>query len=459
MDITMYKEKYKIGKALRDKTPRSIHARWQPDAIRPSVESMVSQSEYDRLPELIPIRHFRMSRSPFVFYRATASLMARDLASTAYSGINVQACGDCHLMNFGGFATPERTIIIDVNDFDETNPGPWEWDLKRLATSFVLACREKSFSRLDTNEITMALIDAYCQKIRKYAGMNFLDLWYTKFSLEELQRNSRSERTKAHIAKAITRASAQTHDTIFYKITANTLNKIEISDQPPLVYHPYNIEESMNEIISFMYQYKNTLQPDRRMLLEQYKVVDLALKVVGVGSVGTRCFVMLLMNDNNEPLFLQVKEASVSVLEHFTGRSEFQHAGERVVHGQRIIQAASDIFLGWATGPKGRFYYLRQLRDKKLTPNIDGFDKHLLAEYARLCGNILARAHCKTGLGPLICGYIGKCGIFTDAISKFATAYADQTEKDYDEFMKAIRAGKLAVSEEPLKKHRKVVIH
>ena len=444
----MFKEKYNAGKALREKTARSSQAQFHIPSRRPSVVSMISQSNDDRLPELIPIRHFRMCKSPFVFYRATASLMARDLARTPTSGIRVQSCGDCHLMNFGGFATPERTLILDMNDFDETNTAPWEWDLKRLATSFLLAGREKGFSDSDALDVVTTMVSSYQKEMHKYSEMNFLDLWYSKLTFEEVLQDAKTKEGKELISKTMQKANAQSHDAVFYKITANNLGKISISDQTPLVYHPIDVTKNMDMINSFMDGYKSTMQLDRKILLDNYKVIDVALKVVGVGSVGTRCFVVLLMNDNNEPLFLQVKEARQSVLEPYSTKSQFQHQGERVVQGQRQLQAASDMFLGWATGLAGRHFYLRQLRDKKMSPQIELYDKKLLSGFGRLSGNILARAHCKTGQGPFIAGYIGHGDAFIEALCKFSVAYADQTEKDYKDFMKAIKNGILKASDD-----------
>ncbi|PWU02308.1 MAG: DUF2252 domain-containing protein [Bacteroidetes bacterium] len=444
----MFKEKYNQGKKLRNKTPRNSHAHWKVPKKRFSVESMIEKSNYDRLPDLIPIRHFRMTGSPFIFYRATASLMARDLSYTPSSGIKVQACGDCHLMNFGVFATPERALIADINDFDETNPGPWEWDLKRLATSFMLACREKNFSEKEGRNITMELVSSYQNKLSEYSQMNFLELWYTKFTLEDIRKMSSDKRVQDAVETMLEKASTQSHDRVLYKITQKSLSHHEISNQPPLVYHPIKVKESMEMINQFMGKYKNTLQPDRKKLLDQYRVIDVALKVVGVGSVGTRCYVVLLMNHNDEPIFVQVKEARQSVLEPYTEKSVYSHQGERVVQGQRIIQAASDIFLGWSMGPAGRHFYLRQLRDKKISFEVESYKKFGLTIYARLCGYILAHAHCKSAQGPLICGYIGKGEEFAEAIVNFAAGYADQTEKDYEDFMKAIKKGKLAIKEE-----------
>jgi len=444
----MFKEKYAIGKDLRNRTYRSEHATWTPPPNRPSVKQMIELSNYDRLPELVPVRHFRMSGSPFVFYRATASIMASDLSSTPSSGITIQTCGDCHLMNFGGFATPERHIVMDINDFDETLPGPWEWDVKRLAVSFALAGREKGFNKNNADEVVMELIAAYQNAMGEFSSMSLLDLWYLKFDIEEIVHESKNEDIKERLAKSLAKGRTQTHDKVFYKMTSDNMGKFSITDQPPLILHPFNVEESMEMLNVFFDQYKSTLQPDRKFLLDQYHITDVALKVVGVGSVGTRCFVALMLNDNNEPLFIQVKEARQSVLEPLTKPSVYQHHGERIVQGQRLMQSASDIFLGWTTGPQGRHYYLRQLRDKKISANVEGMTKAILIVYAQYCGRVLAKAHCKGNLGAIICGYIGKGDNFAKAVTTFANLYADQTEKDFEEFTKAIRSGELPVTKD-----------
>jgi len=444
----MFKEKYSAGKKLREKASRNSHSKWKVPPGRPPVANMIEESDHDRLPNLIPIRHFRMTKSPFVFYRATASLMAHDLSSTPSSGITVQACGDCHLMNFGIFATPERTMVADINDFDETNPGPWEWDVKRLATSFMLACREKKLSEKEGHNVTMEFVSSYQNKVKEYSEMNFLELWYTKFTMEDIRKLSPRKKLQEAVAKVLEKAEALSHEGVLHKITQSSIARREITEQPPLIYHPFDMKESKELIHHFMENYKSTLQPDRKLLVDQYKVIDVALKVVGVGSVGTRCYVVLMMNDNNERIFMQVKEARQSVLEPYTQKSIYSHHGERVVQGQRIIQAASDIFLGWSEGLQRRHFYLRQLRDKKISFDVDSFEKFGLTLYARLCGNILARAHCKSAQGPLICGYIGKGEVFADAICKFGAAYADQTEKDYHDFMKAVRDGRLPIEKE-----------
>jgi uncharacterized protein (DUF2252 family) len=442
----MFQKKYATGKELRGKTPRGEQANWKVPANRPSVKQMIDLSNYDRLPNLVPIRHFRMTASPFVFYRATASLMARDLSFTPASGINVQTCGDCHLMNFGGFATPERHVVMDINDFDETLPGPWEWDVKRLAVSFVLAARDKKYSRNNADDLVMELITAYQNALNEFSNMNLLDLWYLKFDLEKIMSEQKNEDLKERLEKNLVKGNKQTHDKVFYKMTSDNMGQFTINDQPPLILHPFDLEESKEMINTFFEQYKNTLQPDRRLLFEQYHVTDVALKVVGVGSVGTRCYIALILNDDNQPLFIQVKEARQSVLEPYTKPSLYKHNGERIVQGQRLMQSASDIFLGWTTGPQGRQYYLRQLRDKKISPDIGTLNKEFLVIYAQYCARVLAKAHCKTNQGAIICGYIGKGDRFAEAITSFAELYADQTEKDFEEFRKAVQKGELPVA-------------
>jgi uncharacterized protein (DUF2252 family) len=439
---------YEHGKSIRKKIAREDQSVFKLAAKRPSVLSMIEASNYDRLPKLIPIRHARMSQSPFAFYRATAGIMAYDLSKLPYSNISVQAIGDCHLMNFGGFATPERSLVFDANDFDETHPATWEWDVKRLATSFVLAGRNNKLRESDAKELAYTLAFSYRKHMQEFSEINLLDLWYMKFDLQQIRDNSKSVEMKQMINDAITKSSKNTNQKIFYKITQNVLGNFEITNQPPLVYHPYDLKKHKNLMMIFLEKYVETLQNDRRYLLGHYKLVDIALKVVGVGSVGTRCYVVLMMNEKQEPLFLQVKEARQSVLEPYTQKSVYEHHGQRVVEGQRLTQAASDIFLGWSTGPQNRHFYLRQLRDRKIAPDVDNFDKAILTGYATLCGRVLARAHAKTGNGALISGYAGKSSVLEEAVSKFAVAYADQTEKDYERFLRAVKAGKLPVEKE-----------
>ncbi|WP_282336337.1 DUF2252 domain-containing protein [Pinibacter soli] len=443
--FTMIENVVEEGKQIRKKVSRSSQGEFATSKDRPEILSFIQQSNYDRLPDLVPIRHARMSASPFAFYRGTASIMAYDLSHMPNTGINVQAIGDCHIMNFGGFATPERTLVFDANDFDETHPAPWEWDVKRLATSFVLAGRNNNLAEIDGQELAYTVAQSYRKHMFLFSEMSMLDLWYMKFDIETLAGKTKNETIKDFLDDSIAKAHKETPEKVFYKITQEVFGKLEITDQPPLIYHTFDVEKDKEYMRSFMSYYFDTLQHDRKWLATKYEIVDVALKVVGVGSVGTRCYVVLLMNDKKEPLFLQVKEARQSVLEPYTQLSKYLHQGQRVVEGQRLVQAASDIFLGWSIGPAGRHFYLRQLRDRKVAPTIEHFSKALLTAYARLCGRMLARAHAKTGNSELISSYMGKSEAFEEAISNFATAYADQTEKDYESFLKEIKAGRLAV--------------
>jgi uncharacterized protein (DUF2252 family) len=436
------------GRLLRKEMKRSAHGTFKLPTKRPSVVSMIKASNKGRIENLVPIRHARMSASPFAFYRGTASIMAYDLSFQQHSSIMVQAIGDCHLMNFGGFATPERTLIFDVNDFDETNIAPFEWDLKRLTTSFILAARNRKFGKNVAFDMAKNVVKYYRQGIQESASMSMLDLWYMKFDLEGIRDNAKTKQAKQYLDILIEKGEKQKIKKVFYKITKNALGKIAIADKTPLIYHPINIEKSRTTLESFLGNYAKTLQPDRRWLFEQYKMVDVALKVVGVGSVGTACYVVLLMNDKHEPLFLQVKEARESVLEPFTHKSIYKHHGQRIVEGQRLVQAASDVFLGWSTGPTGKQFFVRQLKDKKISPEVETFDRVLLGGYAKLCGKMLARAHAKIGVSTLLTGYMGNSEKLDEALAQFAVAYADQTENDYEEFMEAIKSGVIKVAED-----------
>ncbi|MCW3463432.1 DUF2252 domain-containing protein [Chitinophaga nivalis] len=437
--------KENAGKKLRDQVPRTSQGLCKLSPKRPSALSIIEAGNIDRVTNLIPIRHGRMSVSPFAFYRGTAAVMAQDLAFLPHTALEVQATGDCHLMNFGGFATPERTLIFDVNDFDETLPAPWEWDIKRLATSFVLAARNNQLKDTDAEDMAVRVAASYRKSLYEFSQLNKLDLWYMKFEMHHLMEQAANDKVKQLLKTAIDKAEKSTQQKIFYKTTRNESGSFEIADQPPLIYHPLHVAQEKDKIRSFMEQYMRTLQDDRRFLVSQYEVIDVALKVVGVGSVGTRCLIALLMNNKDEPLFLQVKEARKSVLEAFMHPSQYAHCGERIVQGQRLVQAASDIFLGWSTGDDNRHYYVRQLRDRKIAPDVESFDKEILGAYADLCGRVLARAHAKTGDAATISNYMGKSEVLEGAIGVFAVAYANQTEKDYQAFKKAIKAGKIPV--------------
>ena len=408
--------------------------------------------------DLTPIRWGRMSASPFAFYRGSAALMAADLAPTQRTGLNVQLCGDAHVANFGLYGSPERELLFDVNDFDETLPGPFEWDLKRLAASLVLASRSNGFDEDVAREIALASVRSYREHITAYAEMRELDLWYSHVVADDLLEMVRAGKA----ADATTKTTAKTQMKLAEKQLAKARSRDSLQaagkltevvdgvrrivDQPPLVMHMEGLQDA-EFIHSLFDQYKRTLADDRRALLDRFDIVDTARKVVGVGSVGTRCFIGLLLGrDIDDPLFLQVKEAGPSVLEPYLGRSRFTHAGHRVVAGQRLMQAASDIFLGWMTGkPEGRQFYWRQLRDMKGSIDTAMLKPPGVQMLATLCGWTLARGHARSGRRIAIASYLGVSDRFDQAIADFAQTYADQAEKDYDTVKKAIKQGKILV--------------
>jgi uncharacterized protein (DUF2252 family) len=396
---------------------------------------------------LIPIRHGRMLQSPFAFFRGTALTQAHDLKGTPSSGIQVHACGDCHLMNFGGFATPERTMVFDINDFDETLPAPFEWDVKRLAASFVIAARWRGFRHGQAREMAVQVVSSYRESMRRRAGTGVLEAWYSRITLDDVLalagKNARLIGRAQYFKKRIAEARRQTHEHVFHKITAPGRGLPRIVDQPPLLYHVDSRELNEQVIAPTLKRYRETLAEERRILFDRFKFVDVAIKVVGVGSVGTRCFVVLFLAAPDDPLFLQVKEARRSVLERYTGHAPVPHNGQRVVVGQRLMQAASDIFLGWTRGPRGRDFYVRQLRDMKLAPDIETQTPLVMRTYATICGMALARAHDKAGDAAMIAGYLGSIDHFDEAIGDYAVAYADQVERDYETFVKAVRSGRL----------------
>jgi uncharacterized protein (DUF2252 family) len=430
------------GRALRDHVPRAAHAGLKRAKRDPL--GILRAADANRLPELVPIRYGRMLASPFAFYRGSAGIMAADLALTPTTGVLVQACGDCHLKNFGGFATPERNIVFDINDFDETLRAPWEWDLKRLATSFVLAIRENGLSARAAHDVSVTCVRAYRNGIHEFSNLDPLAVWYAKIVAKDfLGLLSRS--TRARVAKRIAKAMAKRSSHVDYpKLTEIVHGEIRIHDSPPLIFHPEvgRTPEFASAAEKILNDYRDTLPHDRRMLFDRYRLVDAAIKVVGVGSVGTRCWIVLLMSRADEPLFLQVKQANASVLEPYAGKSEYSHHGQRVVMGQRLMQAASDIFLGWTTSPAGDFY-VRQLRDAKISANIETFDEAMFKVYAQACGWNLARAHAKSGDGWMMSGYLGKSDSFDEAIAAFAKAYSDLAERDHTLLRAAVKSGKL----------------
>jgi len=391
-----------------------------------------------------------MSASPFTFFRGTAIIQARDLANARVSGITVQVCGDCHLANFGGFASPERVLVFDINDFDETFPGPWEWDVKRLGASLILAARDRSFSKTAADEAVRAAAASYRERMAEFAEMRVLDTWYAQVTIDAIKEYFRKDPSiSARLAKKQKKSLSQTSEAVIPKLTAVVDGVRKIKDNSPVIYHIQEFTRNFKkQHVKFIEHYKNSLHADRRHLYERFHPQDTAIKVVGVGSVGTRCYLSLLLADNDDPLFLQVKEARRSVLESGRGKSRYTHQGRRVVEGQRVMQAASDIFLGW-TGTTGHDYYVRQFRDMKVSAEVETFRPGTLVAYARLCGWALARAHSKAGDAAMIAGYLGSSEQFDDALAKYSEAYADQAERDFKTFQAAIRSGRL--STEPAK--------
>jgi uncharacterized protein (DUF2252 family) len=437
------RERAEEGKALRVRVPRGSHAEWKAPADRPDPIALLKQTDEGRVPELLPIRYGRMAASPFAFLRGAAAIMASDLAKTPATVIRVQACGDCHAANFGGFGSPERRLVFDINDFDETLPAPWEWDVKRLAASLVLACREGRLHERHCIGAARTAVRTYRTKMSDYAKMRALDVWYSYLDAEILIEEARTQEARRYWAEAETKAAADTAEHIFPRITEVKNGRLRIVDVPPLVYHPKQMRQIDDRVHQMFARYMQTLPEERHVILQRYRIVDIARKVVGVGSVGTRCAAALLMAGQRDPLFLQFKEARASVLEPFAGKSRYANHGERVVTGQRMLQSASDVFLGWTRDDDGRNYYFRQLRDMKMKINLEEMSKGEWLEYAEICGWALARAHARTGDPAKIAGYLGKSDRFDAAIEKFAIAYAEQTEKDHALLVKAIRAGRV----------------
>jgi uncharacterized protein (DUF2252 family) len=456
------------GKEARDRAPASSHAGWTPATDRPDPVGLLEEQNATREPDLVPVRHGRMLVSPFSFYRGTAKIMAADLDGTPTAGLQAQLCGDAHLSNFGLFASPERRLLFDLNDFDETLPGPFEYDVKRLAASFTIAARNNGFTKADTKAATLAAVAAYREAMAGFAAMGTMDIWYAHLDEDELLKGIRSvaaegqkrkkdakaaKRAEKAVAKAHTRHSLQA----LSKLAELVDGRYRIVSQPPIVVPARELEatyglsgEEMERVIREQFRaYRATLRDDQRQLLERFRFVDMARKVVGVGSVGTRAFIVLLQGrDQQDPLFLQVKEATASVLEGPLPKSRYQQPGERVVRGQRMMQAASDIFLGWTKGAEAnRYFYWRQLRDKKASAEIEAMVPLGLRFYAGICGWTLARAHARSGDPVAIAEYLGKDDQFDRSISDFARRYADQNERDYQVFAAAVRSGRLPALE------------
>lgn len=437
-----------IGKSLRDKCPRQNHAVWHIPKDRPDPLSLIIQSNEGRLPQLIPIRHGRMLQSPFAFFRGAALNMAADLATTPVSGLRVQACGDCHLMNFGGYATPERRVVFDINDLDETLPAPWEWDVKRLAASFILACRSNGFSEDTARDTVLSCVRSYRERMAEYSEMGVLEVWYVSIDVEQLIPTIQDEEARKRVEKRLAKArerSVLEHE--FPELATSEGLTPSIKENPPLIFHPreQGFEEQKAHFQEAFVRYRETLQEDRRLLLDRFRAIDFAIKVVGVGSVGTVCGILLLMAGEHDPLFLQVKQARPSVLEAYAGKSLHSNHGQRIVHGYRMMQSASDLFLGWTEGQLKRHFYVRQLKDMKIKPMVEVFTPGVMRQYAELCGWTLAHAHARSGEPAKITGYLGKSDKFDLAIADFSVSYADQSERDHEILMQAAREGKLEV--------------
>ena len=435
-------ERMALGKALRQQTPREDHAHWQPRGDRRDPIAVLEESNHDRLSELIPIRYGRMLRSPFTFLRGSAALMAYDLATTPSIGVQVQACGDCHLLNFGLFATPERNLVFDLNDFDETHPAPWEWDLKRLVTSVVVAGRENDLDDDESEAAVRDCVRSYRQHLREYSAMSPLEVWYNRLDMDSIIAMAPDERAKERREALARKARGRVLDNLFPKIVTSVGGRPRILDQPPVLYHPAT--EDFDAIFQEgLEDYRQTLSDERRVLFDRYRFEDAALKVVGIGSVGTRCLIGLFFSEDNHPLILQIKEVRRSVLEPYTEASHYDNQGQRVVMGQRLTQSSSDIFLGWVRGRHGRDFYVRQLRDMKMSFPLERVAAVQLSRYSEYCGWTLARAHAKSGDGARISGYLGKGDKFDRALGQFALAYADQTVRDHAALVEAVNTGRV----------------
>jgi uncharacterized protein (DUF2252 family) len=448
-------QRVELGRSARQEVPRSSHAEWSPAPDRPDPVELLEEQNEDRLPWLVPVRRGRMSASPFAFYRGAARLMAQDLAPTPVSGLTVQVCGDAHLSNFGAYASPERQLVFDVNDFDETLPGPWEWDLKRLATSFQIASQHRGFPSASSRSVTAASVHGYRQAMARFAGLGNLDIWYALLPVEQLAQLAGTKKEQKEAREAATKARSRDSLQALGKLAEADGDTYRIKSEPPVLLplrelsgevDPDALRDAVRE--SFR-SYAASLPGDRRHLLSTYRFVDVALKVVGVGSVGTRCLVVLLEGrDRKDPLFLQVKEASESVLEEHLPRSVYQNHGRRVVEGQHLMQAASDVFLGWSRVVLGHEYYWRQLRDWKASVDVERMDPDQMTVYATLCGWTLAHAHARSGDPIAISAYLGTGDQFDKAVTVFAEAYARQNRRDYDEFVGQIRNGSLEADTE-----------
>ncbi len=445
------------GKAARAQVPRESHAEYEPAPHRPDPLDIIERQSATRVAELVPIRYGRMMESPFRFYRGAAAIMASDLAATPRSGIVAQLCGDAHLLNFRLLASPERHLMFDINDFDETLPGPWEWDVKRLAASLVIAGRQNGFTAGERNTVVTGTVWSYREWMRRFAGMRNLDVWYAQANADRIGAEFADQlgaTGRRRVARALTKARTRDSLQAFDKLTVLVDGERRIAADPPLIMPIDDLlpdvqrAELEQQLHALIHQYRDSLEPDRRILLEQFRPVHLARKVVGVGSVGTRCWVVLLLGrDDQDPLLLQAKEAQASVLAEHVGASEYVNQGQRVVAGQRLMQTASDIFLGWqhVTGIDGRprDFYVRQLYDWKGIAQVENMVPKGMRWFGRLCGATLARAHARSGDRIAIAAYLGRNDAFDQALARFAEAYADQNERDHQALVEAVKSGRV----------------
>lgn len=449
--MTTPAERRRRGRAARERISRSEHGRWIPAADRPDpVDVLIRQGE-DRVARLLPIRYGRMAQTPFTYLRGAAAVMAADLAAVPDTGLAVQLCGDAHLLNFGVFASPERTLLFDVNDFDETYPGPFEWDVKRLAASLAVAARDNGQGGGRPRRAALAAVRGYAETMRHLAGRGELDVWYTRIDAADLLAVLRKPKQRKRVEDGLAHARRRTSLQALGKLTQERDGRRRIISSPPLI---ERLEEAeLRDVGRVFSDYRATLAEDRRLLLDRYRFVDAATKVVGVGSVGTRCYIVLLEGrDARDPLFLQLKEAGRSVLEDHLPSTRVDaevaahHGGRRVVTGQHLMQAGSDVFLGWTTGPGGRHYYGRQLRDMKGAADVATMSPAVLRTYGDLCGRTLARAHARTGDRLAIAGYLGAADVFAEAVADFAVRYADRTAADHELLLEAVAAGRITAT-------------
>jgi uncharacterized protein (DUF2252 family) len=444
-------ESYAMGKALRETYPRIQHEKWKAPAGRPDPVHLLLESEKERLPDLLPLRHGRMAVSPFTFYRGSALNMAADLAKTPSSGIRVQCCGDAHLLNFGGFATPERRAILSINDLDETLPAFWEWDLKRLTTSFVVACRDNGLSESDARDAVLSCASAYRTRMAEFSEMGVMDLWYFAIDVDMILATIKDPDMRRRVIKRLSEERKKSiAENIFPKLAEGSGDFAVIKDQLPAIFHweghtPGQVVEGVKN--AFL-AYRANLSPAYQLLLDRFQLRDAAIKVVGIGSVGTACWILLLTDGDGNPFFLQVKEARASVLEAYAGKSVYSNHGQRVVNGYRIMQPFSDIFLGWTKGELGREFFIRQLRDMKVSFRVETFGKTEMNIVAGWCGWALALSHARSGNAAMMSGYMGKSDVLDQALANFSVAYANQNEKDYAVFKRAIKSGKIKAAEE-----------